>query len=105
VSTYSTRFFIGAMPTAQGVLYTVPAGFTVVLRDIELYQYSGGSGLYYLAISAAGSNAIVYAVTAAPTASSYHWDGRVVMNAGDELLGQAAAANNQVVVSGYLLAN
>jgi hypothetical protein len=103
VSTYSSRLYLGPLPTTQGVLYTCPTGVVTVVKDVELYQWSGGALFLYIAVKS-GPAVGTFAGSQVPSStSSYQWQGRVVLNAGDELLGLSPTANNQCIISGYQL--
>jgi hypothetical protein len=101
---YSTRFFAGAVTSITSVIYTVPAGYIAVIRDITATMFSTAAGdVLILGINPPG----VYNVGFKTYGTNYqpaHWDGRMVLNPGDELLANTNATSANVVVSGYLLA-
>jgi hypothetical protein len=103
VSVYSTLFYLGTLPTAQGTLYTVPALQTVVVRDIELTNPGVGTPLTYVSAHVSGLDAVIMWLNAFPNDTSQQWQGRVVLPAGSLIRGYCAVANVQCIVSGYLL--
>jgi hypothetical protein len=101
---YSTRF-IGS-GAVDSVSETVPSGVLWVVRDailffdgansndgysLSAYFVGGGAGVIQSGQSTAGEILLV------------HWEGRQVLNAGDELEFSASTLNWYVMVSGYVL--
>jgi hypothetical protein len=102
---YSSRFFVGTCEADQIVVYTVPADYVAVIRDVEWFNDSGSTiGICYLVTTIPGPlSAVVCAVDELPTTSGSHWDGRVVLEAGDTLSTPGLGTSVFVHISGYLL--
>lgn len=104
MSVYSTQFFLGAMPANGTVIYTVPTGYTVVVRDIELYNGSAGPGGCSVQIRVSGAlEAVIFLAPDMGANTWAQWQGRAVLNVGQELASGAGASGFLGVVSGYLL--
>lgn len=104
MSVYSTQFFCGIIPSSNLNLYTVPSGFVVVLRSIELADRSGTNNNNVTIFAVAGST-VIGVVTASVFTAAYqsiHWDGRAVLNAGQGF-GAGVSVSCGIFVSGYLL--
>jgi hypothetical protein len=103
VSIYSTRLALASLSTGLTLLYTVPSNVTVVVRDVETCNLSGSEDHLILVLRSSGGGQNIL-VSLGPIANGYtaQWQGRVVMNAGDELLAEAGIANWNVTVSGYV---
>lgn len=99
---YSTRFYIGVLPTALTTVYTVPAGRVAVLRDID--GTNGVAGDQYLLLYIAGFFVLNLDANGASSglARYYNWRGRQVLNAGESIQLQASAGGD-IALSGYLL--
>jgi hypothetical protein len=103
LSVYSTLFYHGTLPTnALTVIYTVPAGQTVVVRDVELL-ISAANDLFNLQVNVSGTLAVMWYVAQSPATTWHQWSGRVVIPSGGELEAYSALGADQLVVSGYLL--
>jgi hypothetical protein len=105
VAIYSTRFFHGPATNGQ-TLYTVPVGMVVVVRDLEVYNFSGAvinQVQVQLGISGTTSGVLAF-VNNVPASECAQWSGRSVVNAGEELVAFSTTAGNfSMLVSGYLL--
>lgn len=99
---YSTLFAELELPVAtQQLLFTVPAGQVMIVRDIDVY--SNATPPCNIGFSGTGA-AVIFAFfnfTAAFT--SLQWQGRQVFPAGSQLNGRASSAAMWCRVSGYLL--
>lgn len=85
-----------------GTLFTVPSSDVCVIRDME--QFTGGAAdLFNVQISVSGSLSIVWYLSSAPASSWHQWTGRVVVPPGGLIQAFASNANDQLIVSGYLL--
>jgi hypothetical protein len=99
---YST-LFAAAVITTTGphVLFTVPAGYVAVLRDVGFLNTSGVTGPIYLYDSSVST-----AWWASPSVANFgsvEWQGRQVFPAGSEISVQLGNAPWVVRASGYLL--
>lgn len=104
MSVYSTSLFAGNAPASGGVLYTAPANAVVVVRDITLYNSTGGALTSSISRYASGSFAGVIFTVPSLAASAYEqWTGRQVLDAGDELVSGNSAAGVYTLISGYVL--
>lgn len=103
MSVYSTQFYCGLAPEGTAGLYTVPADRTLVVRDVEIYNSTAGPVLFQLFTTGPGGNIQIYTDLALPAEKSVQWQGRTVLNGGQQLASSAGAAGVQLIVSGYLL--
>jgi hypothetical protein len=105
VSVYSTQLYLGQPGSGITTLYTVPSGNTVVVRDVELINTGSAAMSFGLIVRTSGGTQAQWAsVSGVAVNSQYQWEGRVVMNPGDELILTTSEAGMQLIVSGYLLA-
>jgi hypothetical protein len=102
VSVYSTRFFQGVCTTAGIVAYTVPAAQTVVLRDVEVWNPDAAVQHVLVAIGAPGHLATALFLLGQPGATT-QWEGRVVVNGGEEIFVSSGSPDTQAIICGYLL--
>jgi hypothetical protein len=100
---YSTRFWIGQLPTAWGSLYTVPAGYVVVLRDMEFTNYTASALTVSLAVETSGTGGVYLYTASVPANAHVQWTGRTVMDPGDVLQGLSSSGGLAALISGYLL--
>lgn len=104
---YSTLIVQGVVPTSPAVVYEVPAGYRLVLRDVDGMGPNGDNAII-LSEAIANENFAIIAPTlvSVPTTTinSYEWRGRQVFEEGQEL--QWAAYFDLIFarMSGYLLA-
>lgn len=104
---YSQRF--AAATTVAGTastVFTCPANFVAVVRDLQAYNSGGASDALFVALVIPGPATLTlwhFAGVAAST--SDQWQGRVVLNAGDQLELFSAAEAFEVLISGYLLSS
>jgi hypothetical protein len=98
---YSTSFIV--FPGLTSTLsFTVPPGFRAVIRDVAVFHgiqippveviFSGQFGTKFWHVLDNGSGPF-----------SAHWEGRVVVEAGNDITAAVVAGNADVTVSGYLL--
>lgn len=104
-SVYSTQFFANVIPAGTTMLYTVPAGMTVVVRDIELYNSTAAGINVQVFVGGSGADAQIDTALPLTASTPRHWDGRAVLNAGQQIVGYAEAAGVQCLLSGYLLSS
>lgn len=98
---YSTKFAAGAQASGStSVVYTVPAGYVAVVRDIEVGAQNAPANS--VAINLAGV-AEIYQAGGIAQYSTAQWKGRVVLNAGDQINVDAIAGTWTYIISGYLL--
>ena len=100
---YSTNLALGALGTSSANLYTSPAGVTTVVREIDLYSFSGATDYVVFGCNVAGIGATFWYFTTLAPAQTYQWKGRLVIPAGQVINGFAQSANNTYVISGYQL--
>lgn len=99
---YSVRFISGNTGAGDPV-YTVPAGFVAVLRDVDVYNNSAVVAELFLEDSQTGQ-AIARFDSQGPTdTGSQQWRGRQVFDAGGGFLFHATAGTWDVRACGYLL--
>jgi hypothetical protein len=99
-SVYSTRFLAIAISSSPGI-YTVPAGYVAVVRDID--AWSSGGILVNWRVSLSGDPAFAGGQFTIEALDQFQaWRGRVVVPAGESI--QAIADGPRgLVVGGYLL--
>lgn len=101
---YSTRFFAGSYDAGASLVYTVPALYVAVLRDLEVLNLYDGANVAGLYLDIPGP--LQVQVGNWPLGSfgePFQWQGRVVLNAGDEIQAVVGISSIQMVCSGYLL--
>jgi len=98
---YSTRAYAGvlAVGTHASVL-TVPAGKTLVLRDISASPDTGTTSSLLIILPAIAVVASLVGITAAAPG---HWEGRVVFNAGEGVTLVVGGGQLEIYMGGYLL--
>lgn len=105
---YSVCFAHRRLTDQEVSLYVVPVGFVAVVRDICMYTDVGNAQGQLLGVTVLpDSGSIVYAYLhlQAPVAAGvmYHWQGRQVLTAGNDMRAITLADNGVYRVSGYLL--
>jgi hypothetical protein len=99
---YSTRFI--ASNTIGGTTnYTVPAGYRAVVRSIT--AVNNGSHETYAFVTIAGIGVALWLDDTIASQGFSYWNGRHVINTGEELSTSNGATDGgvAVMVSGYLL--
>ena len=86
----------------SGTLYTVPAGYTVVLREIDAFTPDTVPTPLFCIMGSVPATFVLLNPGSGP--SSPQWRGRLVMPAGETLELSLAGGNWRMFVSGYLLA-
>lgn len=101
MTVYSTQFFLGTV-TAGGStpIYTVPAGYTAVIRDIELEQYGGALANGRIEIVGFAG---IYSYTPSGLLLPAQWTGRAVMTPAQVLSLTLTGGDWAALISGYLL--
>lgn len=90
------------VPNLHGTgAFLVPTGFVLVVRDVELFESSPGGALVELA-AGGGTVFAAFGPNLTTTYNHYSWQGRVVVQAGDQFEVNASLACN-VLAMGYLL--
>jgi hypothetical protein len=104
---YSTVFYRGFPGPGIIGLYTAPAGYTTVVRDIQVRapgiladSFNGWCSIYD---SASQGEVASWTFPYVSPWQHLSWDGRAVMNAGDLLLCNSQSTGWLLYVSGYLL--
>lgn len=86
------------------MLYTVPAGYVAVVRDIEAWNFGGETDQLFTTANVPGPLAVAVWVTPEVAPNEWaQWKGRAVFNAGDILQAQASSSSWSLFISGYLL--
>lgn len=99
---YSTKLVDASFATGfSGVVYTVPAGATVVVTDIDtaLRTTTGGPTSYVTL----GVTLFLMHTPSGPELINQQWRGRQVLDAGDSIAFAAGALSNYLRITGYLL--
>lgn len=103
---YSTRLAATLGGPGPISLYTVPASYIAVIRDLELQQLGAGDDSIELDIEIPGPLEVpIFRANDVPQFTHIQWQGRVVMNAADQLSFATLGNEWAVVVSGYLLSS
>lgn len=92
--------------TSTVALYTVPAGFRAVVRDITIYQNATPllpNNQFSFQTTTPTVLFWVVPVWQYVTGKTYHWEGRQVMNAGNVLNAVITGSAFYIRVSGYEL--
>jgi hypothetical protein len=98
---YSARFVAGSFAAGlSGVVYTVPAGKTAVLRDMSVFADGGAAGYAAIILTGVATLASVVTPASGPAPS---WEGRQVLNAGETIKININGGTCEVAISGYLL--
>lgn len=101
---YSTQFCKGSVSGSPVVLYTVPSGYIAVLRSIAAYNNTGSSQSVLLSPGVSGSSEGAFAKDdSLASGDVFQWEGRQVLNAGEQLIVAFPNATLAVMASGYLL--
>jgi hypothetical protein len=105
LSVYSVRLGYATVTPSGAILFTVPSGRTVVVRDIEASNSGSATSSLNVALVVSGSGNVGNVLVLQNVAAGAHtqWEGRLVLNAGDELAAGATAGSFFLVVSGYSL--
>ena len=104
---YSTNLYTGPASAELMTLYTVPAGYVAVVRDVEYFNSSGDTidDLYVVA-EVPGPLAATFAYVASLASNAgAQWQGRVVVPAAGFLEVGAYGSGLLLIVSGYLLSS
>lgn len=105
MTTYSTLLWQGTGQATQLTIYTVPSGFTTVVRDVEVLNGSGASLSFHLSTHAvpgfADSNFAGH--VGIPNGDGWQWQGRVVLPSSSQVQMPAFGTSVWVMMSGYQL--
>ena len=102
ISLYSTQFAKGSQASGTtSNIYTVPVGFVAVIRDICAGAQNAPANSVAFNITGVAEIWSVDTITQYRTA---HFEGRVVLNAGEVINCDAIGGTWTYIVSGYLLA-
>jgi hypothetical protein len=97
---YSTLLIAASITSSAAAEYEVPAGYLVVVRDIEVVSLSSGS--FVFACYTSPFNAYICVIPSFTANESQQWRGRSVVPNGTIVCG-AESGTLFVRVSGYLL--
>lgn len=102
---YSTQFALQQYTTpGDHTAYTCPAAKVAILRDVIIRYVGPTSGKIEAYVNGIGGGVGLLMVKAgAVTTEALEWQGRQVMNAGDQLIVQNSVDEVQIYASGYLL--
>lgn len=104
MSTYSSRFIAGEVTSSSLPSFSCPAGSVCVVRDVEYWNNGSSSCLIYVGLYVSGSLVGVFAAQSALAVNTaFQWEGRVVMNPGDEIKVNIGPGQCMAVISGYNL--
>lgn len=101
---YSTQLFLGALDDGSSTLYTVPAQYVAVIRDLELYGNFADNAEVAIGATIPGPlTAYMWVVNPLEPGAWVQWHGRVVLEAGHALVAATDEAGALLIASGYLL--
>lgn len=105
---YSVRLWSLPQQQSQGPYAgpTVPTGFTWVVRDIRMLNTGQINALHVATLNVGTTSGVLIASSpafASIAGQVYHWQGRGVLEAGDQLQASTTTFGWQVVVDGYQL--
>lgn len=98
---YSVRIMGGGAVDVLGA--TCPAGIRWIVRDVLLFFDGAESADAFNLSVGPGTGVIMYGVATPGHAQVFEWQGRTVIEPGEELVFGAGSANWYVLVSGYAL--
>lgn len=99
---YSTQFAaVDGLGAGVTTLYTVPAGYVAVVRDLNLNDASLGS--HSAVVFEGGSGARLLSVLSSVASGDNPWTGRQVFKAGQTIDLSVSGGAWAVLMSGYLL--
>lgn len=90
---------------SQDTLYVVGPGHVAIVRDITLLRGALGQGQHLCAIYRDGPEGLVAIeyVTLDEAHPYAHWQGRQVLDEGDQLIGVTTSESVTIAITGYLL--
>lgn len=101
MTVYSRRFLQSlALVVGTPATYTVPAGKTLVVKDVDCRWISGTTADCVIAIAGTAYITMVRTATGTPAA---HWEGGHVLNAAEQLTASMLVGSASVIISGFLL--
>ena len=104
MSIYSTLLYSASAPNGSTPAYTVPAGTTVVVRDIEAFNSQGAATALSVTRNVSGLvTSFIYVVEALGAQTWSQWKGRAVLNPADVLEVNTGAVGVYLHISGYVL--
>jgi hypothetical protein len=105
VTTYSTLLWTGTATSSQATVYTTPAGYTTVVRDVEVLNGTAAVLSFHLVLhGASGFPDGVFALNSQLAAGAgWQWQGRVVVPAGASIQMPGYGTSVYGCISGYQL--
>jgi hypothetical protein len=102
---YSVRLFSTASLTSSSgtVGPVVPVGFVYVMREMDLVELTGGSGVYMDIISPSLGPLVRVSRADTTTFGAFQWTGRSVYEEGEQLGVLVHSGTWSVTISGYQL--
>lgn len=103
---YSTNFFAGVLPTSFETLFTVPAGYVAIVRDIEVLNNNADAAdiSVYAEVPGPATGAI-FGDTDLAGGAWTQWRGRVVVPAAGLIVAMSSVSSCNAAISGYLLSS
>jgi hypothetical protein len=96
---YSTRLYGNPSLNGTATLPAVPAGVIWIVRDIAFFGFPAAPAGEFVEVVSQG---IIFYGQLTPTVGYLHWEGRQVLEEGDEL-SITTNTDSTVLVSGYVL--
>jgi hypothetical protein len=101
---YSQRLYtVNSSAAGATTVYTVPTGYTVIVREITCSSSPGLTGNLRVYVELIPANFVIFSMSAGD--SSQHWQGRLVCEEGESLGTIGTAAGFALTISGYVLTN
>jgi hypothetical protein len=98
---YSIQIFMGNLAAgANSPTLTVPTGYIYIIRDVEA-RFPAAAGNYAIGVSLSPST--IFFTIDPGTTVGHQWQGRIVLNPGQQFYFQAVGAAAGITVSGYQL--
>lgn len=104
MTTYSTSFFAGTHSGGLAFVYTPPAGFTTIIRDVTAYNAGSTTDAVEIGIGSPGTAIpVVHQSNVAGTSSAPGYQGRVVLPPGMQIYVASGGNPWWITISGYSL--
>jgi hypothetical protein len=104
VAIYTVRFYAGASPASWSPLYTAPADYTSVLRDILFANGTGASANLQVALQGSGFGTVyLWAIEGVQPLTAAHIELRQVIEPGEVIEATASQTGCGLFLTGYQL--
>ena len=104
MAVYSVLLAAGLVPSDSAVIvYTAPASGVVVVRDLVVTSQTVAAGLLSFMVVSGSVWTPIYKVRVSDNFITYQWQGRQVLEPGDEIQVATSDGGVRYRISGYLL--